>query len=200
MWFYVFPFNYEWVGVGDFSKVVTTFNHVGVSFNLFMAATGDGWTIPSSRIWGYVLHVEHVPCVTTNKVSESSLPLSLNSPLGVAGGKYHKKITLPNLFFKILLFQAAFRLFFSIVIFLLTFFWLVWYCGVGLYFSQATWTKWTLMSAVPKMPLIPHSLYFVSCLWPVYCVLSMWGKIIIPMHTSWLHGLYGLHGPRCPLY
>ena len=147
-----------------------------------------------------MLSTFHVSPRIVAKVSESSLPLSLNSPLGVAGGKYHKKITLPNLFFKILLFQAAFRIFFSIVIFLLTFFWLVWYCGVGIYFSQATWTKWTLMSAVPKMPLIPHSLYFVSCLWPVYCVLSMWGKIIIPMHTSWLHGLYGLHGPRCSLY
>ena len=26
-----------WVGVGGFSKVVATFNHVGGSFNLFMA-------------------------------------------------------------------------------------------------------------------------------------------------------------------
>ena len=29
--------------------------------------------------------------------------------------------------------------------------------------------------------------------------LSMWGKIIIPMYRSWLHDLYGLYGPRCPL-
>ena len=27
----------------------------------------------------------------------------------------------------------------------------------------------------------------------------MWGKIMIPMYRLWLHGLYGLHGPRCPL-
>ena len=27
----------------------------------------------------------------------------------------------------------------------------------------------------------------------------MWGKIIIPMYRLWLHGLYGLYGPRCPL-
>ena len=27
----------------------------------------------------------------------------------------------------------------------------------------------------------------------------MWGKIIIPMYWLWLHGLYGLYGPRCPL-
>ena len=27
----------------------------------------------------------------------------------------------------------------------------------------------------------------------------MWGMIMIPMYRLWLHGLYGLHGPRCPL-
>ena len=27
----------------------------------------------------------------------------------------------------------------------------------------------------------------------------MWGKIIIPMYRLWLHGLYGLYGPRCLL-
>ena len=27
----------------------------------------------------------------------------------------------------------------------------------------------------------------------------MWGKIMIPMHMIYLHGLYGLSGPRCPL-
>ena len=32
---------------GGFSKVVATFNHVGGSFNLFMATTGDDWIIPS---------------------------------------------------------------------------------------------------------------------------------------------------------
>ena len=35
---------------------------------------------------------------------------------------------------------------------------------------------------------------------PVYCGLSMWGKIIIPMYRLWLNGLYGLYGPRCPLF
>ena len=28
----------------------------------------------------------------------------------------------------------------------------------------------------------------------------MWGKIIITMYRLWLNGLYGLHGPRCPLF
>ena len=27
----------------------------------------------------------------------------------------------------------------------------------------------------------------------------MWGKIMIPMYRLWLHGSYGLYGPRCPL-
>ena len=27
----------------------------------------------------------------------------------------------------------------------------------------------------------------------------MWGKITIPMYRLWLHSLYGLYGPRCPL-
>ena len=27
----------------------------------------------------------------------------------------------------------------------------------------------------------------------------MWGKMMIPMYRLWLHGLYGLYGPRCPL-
>ena len=42
------------------------------------------------------------------------------------------------------------------------------------------------------------SLFCVSFL--IDCVLSMWGKIIILMYRLWLHGLYGLHGHRCPLY
>ena len=37
--------------------------------------------------------------------------LSLNSCLGLAGGKYYQKITIPILFFKILLFQVAFLIF-----------------------------------------------------------------------------------------
>ena len=35
------------VGVGVFSKMVTTFSHVGGSFHLFMATTRDVWIIPS---------------------------------------------------------------------------------------------------------------------------------------------------------
>ena len=53
-------------GWRSISWVVATFNHVGGSFNLSMAATRDVWIIPSFRIWGYVLHVEHISCVITN--------------------------------------------------------------------------------------------------------------------------------------
>ena len=54
------------VGVGGFSKVAATHNHVGETFNLFMVTTGDVWIIQSFQIWDYVLHVEHIWCVITN--------------------------------------------------------------------------------------------------------------------------------------
>ena len=41
--------------------------------------------------------------------------------------------------------------------------------------------------------------FLKSQLWPVDCVLSMIGKIIIPVYKLWLHGLYGLYRTRCPL-
>ena len=53
-------------GWRSLSWVVATFIHVGGSFNLLLAATGDVWIIPSFRIWGYMLHVEHISCVITN--------------------------------------------------------------------------------------------------------------------------------------
>ena len=47
-----------------------------------MAITGDVWLIPSFRIWGYMLHVEHISCVITNCgqyqwVIPSPLPIAL---------------------------------------------------------------------------------------------------------------------------
>ena len=42
-----------------------------------------------------------------------------------------------------------------------------------------------------------NSFFLKSKLWPVDCVLSMWGNIMIPMYRLWLHGLYG---PRCLLW
>ena len=50
------------------------------------------WIIPSFLIWGYVLHVEHISCLITNCGHPFS---SLNSSLGLTGGKYHQKIIFP---------------------------------------------------------------------------------------------------------
>ena len=77
-----------WVGVGSFSKLVATFNHVGGSFNLLMAITGDGWIIPSFQIWDYVLHVEHISCVFTNCGQHQRAILSLEE-------KHYQKISIP---------------------------------------------------------------------------------------------------------
>ena len=85
-------------GWRSISWVVATFNHVGRSFNLSMAATGDNKIIiPSFGIWGYVLHVEHISCVITNCGQlQWSHPFSfLNSSLGLAGEKHYQKITIP---------------------------------------------------------------------------------------------------------
>ena len=70
----------KWVGVGGLSEVVATFNHVGRSFNLFMA-TGDVWIIPSCQIWDYVLHVEHVSCVVINCGKQQWVIPSLSTAL-----------------------------------------------------------------------------------------------------------------------
>ena len=108
-------------GWRSISWVVATFNHVGGSFDLFMAATGDVWIIPSFRIWGYVLHVEHISCVITNCGQHQWAIPSLFSIVLLA--LLEKNITRKllslslDLFFKILLFQVAFLIFFSTAIF-----------------------------------------------------------------------------------
>ena len=82
------------VGGWGGSKVVATFNHVGGSFNLFMAATGNVWIIPSLRIWDYVLHVEHFSCVIKNCGQHQGVipsPLSIVL-LGFAVWKHYQKI------------------------------------------------------------------------------------------------------------
>ena len=110
------------VGGGwGFSKVVATFNHVGGSFNLFMAATRDVWIIPSFRIWDYVLHVEHISYVITNCgqhqwVIPSPLAIALQALLEENNTRRLLSLSL-DLFFKILLFQVAFLIFFSVAVF-----------------------------------------------------------------------------------
>ena len=101
-------YSVNWVGVGGFSKMVATFNHVGGSFNLFMATTGDVWIIPSFRIWDYacLLSMFHVLSWIVANISESSLLLSVGKLLSLS----------IDLFFEILLFQLTFLIFFSFAI------------------------------------------------------------------------------------
>ena len=91
------------------------------SFNLSMAATGDVWIIPSFRIWGYVLHVEHISCVITNCgqlqwVIPSLFSIALLALLEKNITRKLLSLSL-DLFFKILLFQVIFLIFFSTAIF-----------------------------------------------------------------------------------
>ena len=127
------------MGVGGFSKVAATFNHVGGSFNIFMAPTGGIWIIPSFRIWGIVLHVEHISCDITNCdrhqwAIPSLFSIALEAFLGENMTRKLLSLSL-DLLFKILLFQVAFLIFFFIAVFFLIFFWLICYCSMWLYFS-----------------------------------------------------------------
>ena len=131
----------KWVGVRGFSKMVATFNHVGGFFILFMATTGGVWIIPSFGIWSYVLHGEHISFVITNCGQHQwVIPSLFSIALEDLLEENITKNYYPYLFFfKILLFQFIFRIFFSVVIlllsFLLTFFLLGCYCSMWLYFS-----------------------------------------------------------------
>ena len=131
--------QYRWVGVEGFSNVVATVNHVGRSFNLFMATTGDVWIIPCFPIWDYVLHVEHISCVIPNYGQHQ---WAIPSPLSIFLYALLEENTIgkllsqsSDLFFKISLFQFAFLIFFSVAIFSLTFFWLICHCSIWLCFS-----------------------------------------------------------------
>ena len=90
-------------------------------FNLFMATTRDVWLIPSFRIWDYVLHVEHVSCAITNCGQHQWIlpsPFSISLLALLEENTTRKLLSLSlDLFFKILLFQVAFFIFFSIGIF-----------------------------------------------------------------------------------
>ena len=135
-----------WVGVGGFSKVVATFSHVGRSFNLFMATTRGIWLIPSFRILGYVLYVEHMSCIITN-CSHHQWPIPSLFSIGLKV-LLEENITIKllslslELFFKILLFQVfTFVIFVYINIFSHTYFMLVCFCSMWLCFSQGCTVK-----------------------------------------------------------
>ena len=141
--FTMFPSPYHmWVWVGGFSKVVATFNHVVWSFDLLMATTRDVWIIPSFRIWCYVLYVEHISCVITNCgqhqwTNPSLFSIALEALLEENITRKLLSLSL-DLFFKILLFQVTFLIFFSIAVLSPYIFRLVCYCSMWLCVSQGT--------------------------------------------------------------
>ena len=116
----------QWVGVGGFSKVVATFNHYPIFSNLGLCA---------ARWACFMCHRELWPTSVRHPFS------SLNSSLSFAGGKHYQKITIP-------IFRPVLQNFvipgykihnsFQLLPFLLTFFRLVCYCNVWLYFSQGS--------------------------------------------------------------
>ena len=108
----------RWVGVWGFSKVVPS---SAMWVGSFMGIPKDVWIIPYFRIWGYVLHVEHISCVITNCgqhqwVLPSSLSKALRALLGENNTRKWLSLSL-DLCFKILLFQVAFLTFLSVTIF-----------------------------------------------------------------------------------
>ena len=113
--------GFGWVGVGGFSKVVATFNHVGGSFNLFYGRHRGCVNNPivsnlglCAACWAhFTCHHELWPTSVSHSFS------FLNSSLGLAGGKHYQKITIPvfRRFFKFFLFQVTFLIFFCIAIF-----------------------------------------------------------------------------------
>ena len=124
-------------GLGSFSKMVITFNHVGGSFNLFMCQHQG---CPIFLIWSYVLHILHISCVIKNCGQHQQVSFSsLNNSLDLAEGKHNQKIPIP--IFRLVLqnFPPAGcfpYIFFLLLSFLLNFFWLVCCSSMGLYFSQ----------------------------------------------------------------
>ena len=184
-------FYFLWVGVGGFSKVVATFNHVGGFFNLFMATTGDVWLTPSFRI---VLHVEHISCVITNCgqhqwVTPSPLSIVLQALLEE---NTTRELSLSLDFLSKLCYSRWLSLYsFLSLSFLLTFFRLVCYCSMWLYFSQETievfriivnWCRVAVSNDksiwwVPSLFCVSFLTYFFfKLIVAAYCVLSMWGK------------------------
>ena len=87
------PSHLRWVGVGGFSKVVATFNHVGRSFNLLWGCLND--PIFSNlglcaACWAcFMCHHELWSTSVSRPFS------SLNSSIRFAGGKHYQKITIP---------------------------------------------------------------------------------------------------------
>ena len=87
----------QWVGIGGFSKVVATFNHVWVLNSFVTASIWDVWIIPyffnlglCAACWAHFMcHHELWPTSVSHPSS------FLNISLGLAGGKHYQKIVIP---------------------------------------------------------------------------------------------------------
>ena len=97
VFFLSFFLHHKWVGVGGFSKVVATFNHVGGSFNFFFGHHRGCLNNPifsnlglCAACWAhFICHHELWPTSVSHAFS------SLDSSLGFAWGKHYQKITIP---------------------------------------------------------------------------------------------------------
>ena len=90
----------HWLGAQGWRSIsweVATFNHVGGSFNLSMAATGDVWNnLIFSNLGLCAACWAHFMCHHELWPTSVSHPFSfLNSCLGLAGEKLYQKITIP---------------------------------------------------------------------------------------------------------
>ena len=128
---------YMWVGAGGFSKVIATLNHVGGSFNLFMAITLNlGFC---AVCWTHFMF--HHKLWPTSVSHPSSF---LNSSIGLAGRNHYQKTTIPV--FRVVLQKFCYSRLLSLYYFLslyylLIVFWLVCYCSTVMSLLEAPCTK-----------------------------------------------------------
>ena len=112
----------SWVGVGGWGLgAFLKWWPPSTMFHLFMVTTGGVWIIPSFRIRGYVLYVEHIHCVIANCGQHqwaipSLFSIALEAFLGENITRKLLSLSL-DMFFKILLFQFTFLILFSIAVF-----------------------------------------------------------------------------------
>ena len=129
-----FQYIHEW-NICDECSIFLSF------FNLFMATTGGVWIIPYFQIWGLCTACwAHFMCHHKLWPTLVGHPFSfLNSSWGLTGGKHYQKISIAILRFFIQNFVNS-RLLslysFLSLSFLLTFFRLICYCSMWVYFSQ----------------------------------------------------------------
>ena len=131
------PVYRAWVGVMSFSKVGVIFNHVDGSFNLFKYYHRGCLNNPIFKNLGLCAACwVHFMCHHEFWPTSVSLPFfSLNSSLGLAGGNYYQKLTIPFFLQNFALPPSiAYNLFYSYLFSLLSSGWFV-IALVALYFS-----------------------------------------------------------------